>query len=423
MSVSSNIDLTAHELKLLAVAVPFAQEFKEKEGRLPSRDELREALHTGVHNAQRILNYMAESDLIKVATRLGALPLRAEHRAAAQYVLGDTSNLTSHVLRENARLTRALAKKEHEKAEARDLFTQEVQKEIDALKVLAKSQIRDTAVRIVRSKELTGNLLEINLPDAHFGKLSWPMETGGAPYDSKITQATYTEAIDVLIERTKTYKFDRILYVIGNDILNANNSESETAHGTIVSSDGRYQKTFWKARNVVVDTVKKLLKIAPVEVMAVYGNHDQLSAWHLADSVECYFHGNKDVIVHNDPTYRKYYNFGKNLIMFTHGDKGHKEDYPLLMAREQPELWGRTMFREVHCGHTHETKMQEFHGVRVRILPALCPADSWHADNGYVGNMRNAEAYIWNKDEGLVGTAIYNVDAQPAITTKREIIK
>jgi len=422
--MESKIDLSAHELKLLAVAVPFAQDFKDKEGRLPSRDELRDALHCGVHNAQRVLTHILATDALKVATRLQKLPVTAEAKAVTQYAIGDTSgSLTSHVLRENARLTRRLAKKDHEKAEARDILIQEVKKEIDALKKLAKSEIKFKAEKIVRPSKLTGNLLEINLPDAHFGKLSWPVETGGQPYDSKITQAAYSAAIDALIQRTSHYQYDEVLYVVGNDILNANNSESETAHGTVVSSDGRYQKTFWRVRNTVIETINKLRKIAPVKVMAVYGNHDQLSAWHLADSLECWFHDTKDVVVLNDPTYRKYFEFGKNMILFTHGDKGKKDDYPLLMATEQSEMFGRTIFREVHCGHTHETKMSELHGVRVRVLPALCPADAWHAENGYVGNLRNAEAYIWNRNEGLLGSAIFNLDAQPAIVTKREIIK
>jgi hypothetical protein len=416
------MELSAKELSLLPAAVTYLQ----ADG-AASRDDLRRVLKCGSDTAQRLLTYVLETEAIKVAKRLEKLPITAEARAHVQYALGDTSGtITSHVLRENARLTRRLAKKEHEKAEERDLRSQEILAEIEALKKIAKesiSTVHDASLRIARSKVLTGNMLEINLPDAHFGKLAWPQETGGAPYDSKITQETYAEAIDALIQRTAMYKYDEVVYVIGNDILNSNNADSETAHGTIVSSDGRYQKTFWKARNTVIDTVKKLLKIAPVKVMAVYGNHDQLSAWHMADSIECYFHDNPDVTVQNNPTYRKYYEFGHNMVLFTHGDKGKKEDYPLLMATEQPEMFGRTRFHEVHCGHTHETKMQEFHGVRVRILPALCPADSWHAENGYTGNLRNAEAYIWNRVEGIIGTAVYNVDSQPAITTKREIVK
>ena len=421
--MSVETQLTAYELALLKLAIPFSQKIQEEESRIVGNDELREHLQCKRDSSTRIRRYMLENEVLKVSKRINRLPVTAEARAVIQVATGQdlSGTMTSHILRENVKLSKALAKQEFEKAARRDRLVQEVQEEIEALKALAKTQIKDTSVKAHRAVP-TGNLLEINLPDAHFGKLSWPMETGGAPYDSKITQATYSQAIDELLARTNHYKYDEVLYVIGNDILNANNSESETAHGTIVSSDGRYQKTFWKARNTVIDTVKKLLKIAPVRVMAVYGNHDQLSSWHLADSIECFFHDNKDVMVQNDPTYRKYYEFGKNLILFTHGDKGKKEDYPLLMAREQAEAWGRTMFREVHCGHTHETKMQEYHGVRVRILPALCPADSWHAENGYIGNLRNAEAYIWNKDEGVIGTAVYNVDSQPEIKTKREIV-
>ena len=421
--MSVETQLNAYELELLKIAIPFSQKIQEEESRIVGNDELREHLQCAQASSTRIRRYMMENEVLKVAKRLEKLPVAAEIKAVTQYGLGEIPiSLASHVLKENAKLTRRLAKQAHEKAEARDTLVQDVQAEIESLKNLAKSQIKDTSVKVIRPKELTGNLLEINLPDAHFGKLSWPMETGGAPYDSKITQATYSQAIDELLARVGHYRYDEVLYVIGNDILNANNSESETAHGTVVSSDGRYQKTFWKARNTVIETVKKLLKVAPVKVMAVYGNHDQLSSWHLADSIECFFHDNKDVVVQNNPTYRKYYEFGKNLILFTHGDKGKKDDYPLLMAREQPEAWGRTLFREVHCGHTHETKMQEYHGVRVRILPALCPADSWHSENGYVGNLRNAEAYIWNKNEGVIGTAIYNVDAQPEVKTERKLV-
>jgi hypothetical protein len=94
--------------------------------------------------------------------------------------------------------------------------------------------------------------------------------------------------------------------------------------------------------------------------------------------------------------------------MFTHGDKGKRNDYPLLMATEQPEMFGQTKYREAHTGHTHQTKLDEQHGVRVRVLPALCEADDWHAENAFVGNLRSAEAYVWNKDEGLINIAITN---------------
>jgi hypothetical protein len=77
------------------------------------------------------------------------------------------------------------------------------------------------------------------------------------------------------------------------------------------------------------------------------------------------------------------------------------------MATECREIFGQTRFHEWHIGHIHQTKVIEKNGVRVRILPALCPPDAWHAEKGYVGNLRSTEALVWDKDKGLQATVVY----------------
>jgi hypothetical protein len=293
----------------------------------------------------------------------------------------------------------------------------EIQKEIQALKSLAESHSIEPDKEYDYSSD-SGNMLEINIPDVHFGKLAWPEETGYEPYDVKIASAMYQRAVRALIDRTKGTKYDQVLYVIGNDMLNADDLEGRTTSGTQVTNDVRYHKVFSVVRTTVIWAVEELRKIAPVKVVVVPGNHDQLSSWHLGDSVQCYFHAYKDVIVENSPRQRKYHEFGTVMLGFTHGDKGSLEDYPLLMATEQPEMFGRTKFREMHTGHTHRTKLDEKHGVRVRVLPALCPADDWHSENSYVGNLRNAEAYTWNQREGLTGITIFNDNSQVLIASE-----
>lgn len=297
-----------------------------------------------------------------------------------------------------------------------------IQKELESLKNQAKSEARVPNELFERPRVAVGNMLEINIPDAHFGKMAWGVETGYGNYDVKIAQATFIRALNTLLDRVKEHTFDEIVFVVGNDLLNSNDVENRTAGGTVVTTDGRYHKTFYKVRSTIVECIEKLRVIAPVRVIMISGNHDTLSSWHLGDSLECYFHNYNDVIIENTPKYRKYYQFGQVMLMFTHGDKGKRQDYPLLMATEQPQMFGSTRFREAHTGHTHQTKLEEQHGVRVRVLPALCQADDWHAENGYVGNLRNAEAYIWNKNEGLIGMAIYSDDAQTPIITKRELV-
>lgn len=282
------------------------------------------------------------------------------------------------------------------------------QKEIEELKALAKTLVLPKPVihKKTKSSEL---MLEINFPDTHFGKLAWGVETGHGNYDVKIAEEVYWKALETILSRVDHFQFEYILFVIGNDILNSDDIEGRTTSGTYVSSDARYHKTFAAVRTTMVKAVERLRQIAPVKIVIVSGNHDQLSCWHLGDSLECYFHGYKDVEIDNLPRQRKYHRFGNVMLMLTHGHKGKRQDYPLLMASEQPEMFGSTKYRECHTGHTHMTKLDEQHGIRVRVLPALCAADDWLATNGFVGNLRNAEGYVWSKEEGLIGQVYYTV--------------
>ena len=283
-----------------------------------------------------------------------------------------------------------------------------IKKEIEALKELAASYPWPSPTFEINGSP-SGLMLEVNLPDTHFGKLAWGIETGHANYDVKIAEIVYWEALETLLSRVTHLKFDQILFVVGNDILNSDDIEGRTTAGTYVSSDCRYHKTFVAVRNIMIKAVERLRQNAPVKIVIVSGNHDQLSCWHLGDSLEMYFRNYRDVEIDNLPRQRKYHKHGQVMLMLTHGHKGKKSDYPLLMATEQPVMFGATKFRECHTGHVHMTKLDEQHGVRVRVLPALCAPDDWLATNGFVGNLRNAEAYIWSDTEGLIGQVFYTV--------------
>lgn len=255
----------------------------------------------------------------------------------------------------------------------------------------------------------TGNMLEIAIPDLHIGKLAWSKETGHGNNDIKISERDFEQALTALVARTSGYKFDQVLFVVGNDLLHSDSKTNATTAGTPQDTDSRYHKSFLTARRLITNGIELLRTIAPVYVPLVPGNHDTLSTWHLGDSLECLYHATPDVHIDNAPTMRKYHQFGKVMLMFTHGDKGKKPDYPLLMATERPKMFGETQYREVHCGHIHKVWLDEFHGIKVRVSPALCAADAWHSEMGFVGQGRSAEAFVWNKDNGLIATAFYTV--------------
>ncbi len=295
--------------------------------------------------------------------------------------------------------------------------------EIDSLLVEAKRKV-PARPRIVRGKgKVDPVMLELSIPDLHMGKLGWSPETNNADYDIRVAEDLFDEAVERLLLRTACYQPAKILLPLGNDLLHSDTKQGTTTQGTALDTDSRYHKTFGVARRMVTRAIDRLREIAPTTVIMVPGNHDTLSTFHLGDSLECYYHRTGDVTILNSPSSRKYVEFGAVALMFCHGDKGKAADWPLLFATEQPDMFGRTKFREIHTGHLHTTRLHERMGVRVRISPALCGPDAWHADNMFVGNLRGAEAYVWHKHEGLISTAHFTVseDRNAAALSKVEL--
>jgi hypothetical protein len=292
----------------------------------------------------------------------------------------------------------------------RKVATLAVRDELAALKADAKRTLPKPAT-IKPQRQGKGLMLELSIPDLHVGKLAWAKETGYENYDGKIAERVFEDALAALLERTASYRFEEIVFVVGNDLLHADTKQGTTNSGTQLDNDSRYHKTFSIVRHMITRAIDRLRAVAPVHVVMVPGNHDTLSVWHLGDSLECYYRNTSGVVIDNDPRMRKYKQFGQVMLMFTHGHQGKLEKYPQLMASEQREMWGATIHREAHTGDKHQLKVQEHFGVKVRISPALCPPDAWHSENQFVGQGRSAEAFVWHREEGLVGTAYYTVPA------------
>jgi hypothetical protein len=278
--------------------------------------------------------------------------------------------------------------------------------ELEAVKESIK-KISPKPITIKRAKRPSDNLLEMCIPDMHFGKVGWSEQTLYEDYDVAIAKNIFQEAVPTLMSRVDPYKFGEILFVVGNDVFHTDNSNNTTYAGTQLDGDTRYHRTFRIVREVMVNTIESLRSVAPVKVLVVPGNHDRMTSWHLGDSLECWFHKYKDVTIDNAPSSRKYHRWGSVLLLFTHGDAGKRQDYPTLMASERPVDWGQTIFREIHTGDKHQVRVEEKFGVRVRILSSLSSLDTWHSEHLFVGNQRQAEAFVWNKQQGLLGTAIY----------------
>lgn len=71
------------------------------------------------------------------------------------------------------------------------------------------------------------------------------------------------------------------------------------------------------------------------------------------------------------------------------------------MSKEVPEMFGRTKFRYMHCGHFHSIKYQiEENGCIVSYLGSPTGTDSWHYSKGYIGSIKCGYGFVYDKELG-----------------------
>jgi transposase-like protein len=259
---------------------------------------------------------------------------------------------------------------------------------------------------IVYPQYEAGMLYEICIPDIHFGRLTWAEESG-ADYDIKIAKKAVTTVLEHLLAYSKNFPVEKILLPIGNDYFNVNSKGNITVHGTVQQEDTRGPKTFRLGRRLAVEMIDQCSAVAPVDVLMITGNHDSEKLFYMGDALECWYHDNPNVTVNNLAISRKYYAYGRTLLGFTHGCDIKIDKLMSIMPLEEPHLWGQSKFREWHIGHVHHTfklnnDVDEILGIVIRSLRSLVPADAWTFDHGFVGAVKAAESFLWDKERGLI---------------------
>lgn len=266
------------------------------------------------------------------------------------------------------------------------------------------------------------NLFEVNIFDLHMGKLAWAGETG-ENYDTKIARERFLYSIYMLMKRASSFEYKRILFPVGNDFFNSDTILNTTTGGTPQDEDLRWQKTFQVGVKLIVDGISALRTSGvPVDVMIIPGNHDFERSFYLGAFLEAWYRDDENVNVDNGASPRKYYHFGKVLLGLTHGNEEKEDSLPLLMAteKESKQYWSDTLFHEWHLGHVHRKKtvkytirdknkvLAEDLGVTVRYLSSLTGTEEWHHRKGYIGQIKAANAFLWNSETGLIAELTSN---------------
>lgn len=244
-----------------------------------------------------------------------------------------------------------------------------------------------------------GYMLEVPIVDLHLGKLAWAGETGNN-YDHKIAEECFMYIINDTVSRVRDRNIEKILFPVGNDFFNFDTIEGATTAGTLQNNDLRWQKLFTKGLELLIRGIDILSTIAPVHVINVPGNHDKMTSYYAVVCLSCWYKDSQHVYVDTSPLSRKYVEFGKCLIGYTHLDK-EKKRIEGNMQYEAAEAWGRTLFREWHGAHLHSEHVKEVNGIKIRNLSAVTGTDAWHYENGYVGALRTHQSFLWDKERGL----------------------
>lgn len=286
------------------------------------------------------------------------------------------------------------------------IVAKESQNNIDTLKQeiedFAASVSKDYGEKYYPSAIQRNNpvVYEISLPDIHYGKMT--------ELSNDKLEELYIDTIKDLVAKAAGLNIERFLLPVGNDGMNSEGLRQSTTKGTPQHDNVGWKQSFRGYWQLLVLAIDYLKSIAPVDVIVISGNHDYERMYYAGDVISGWYRNNPNVTVNNSDDPRKYYEYGVNMLMFTHGNNEKAQDIPLIMATEKPEMFARTSHHEAHCGHFHKEQVNEYRGIKVRFIPSICPNDEWHKKMGYAAK-RVGQAYIWSKTKGLEGYLQSNV--------------
>jgi len=263
---------------------------------------------------------------------------------------------------------------------------------------------------IKRPKITDPHLQVIDPADIHIGKLAMAVETG-EDYNISIAKQRTIEGVEGLLEKASGFPTEKIMLIVGNDILHFDTPRRTTTSGTNQDTDGMLHSIYLEGLDLYVQLIERLLQVADVEVVYNPSNHDYMSGYMLAQTLAAWFRTNKHVTFDVSIRHRKYSSYGNNLICTSHGDGAKHHDMPHLMASEHPD-WDnkKRQFRYIYLHHLHHKKVtkwnsaQDTQGVTLQILRSPSAPDGWHMTQGYCLAPRAVESFIHHKEHGQIAS-------------------
>lgn len=222
-------------------------------------------------------------------------------------------------------------------------------------------------------------------------------------------EADVKRVVETLTLRSyHSFCLDKIIFVLGGDLLNMDTYGGTTTEGTLVDNTEEAHIAFRRAFDLMFWCITYLKQFCnTLEVVYVPGNHSRLTESHIAYTLsKCI--KDESIIWNIDYEERKVIQYGVNMLCFEHGDFDTKKSF-FVFATEYAKIWGDTNFRTVYTGHFHKKKTIEYvtedeiSGFQLKILPSLSRTDRYHHSNKWK-NKRGGVIELHSMTDGLTGT-------------------
>jgi hypothetical protein len=242
--------------------------------------------------------------------------------------------------------------------------------------------------------------------DYHVGMLAWGAETRSDNHDLPVAESLLQEAAETLMDATSPCETCVLAFM--GDFIHFDSYKPVTAKSNNqLDADSRFGKVGRTAMRVIRHVIAAARRRhRHVHVIWLRGNHDESVAELIKVFLGMFYEGEPGITVDTSPSYFSYYEFGRNLMGFAHGDKLKPSRMPMVMANDMAEAWGRCPERIIFTGHVHQESRSDEYGVILEQVPVIIPPDAYAAEN--YRSRRAMQAIVFDREYGEIERRTYN---------------
>ena len=253
----------------------------------------------------------------------------------------------------------------------------------------------------------------INLYDAHLDNLSLSgVLEGKDTLENNIDN--FKDVFSQLVDKIDNNKVDTVFFPVGHDLWETNDQMGGTKSNSNKPPEAHTLNSHWttsykQGLNLIRQCIDYLAThFNKVHVPIIYGNHSEDKEFFLGETLDHVYRETPHVNINNEKIYRKYYTFGNNLFVFSHGDNESSiskiKKLPMTIMGERPQLYANAEYRHIILGHFHHKNkykfitQQDLNGCEIHFLRSVSSESVYEHKNGFSGTPKSAEASIFSFD-------------------------